>query len=67
MVDIKKIMVGKILVFLMCVMTVDMVWAENLADRMRRQAMEFVGGLPSDLQKKQEQTPETADLNYPPE
>ena len=55
MVDIKKIMVRKILFFLMYVMTVDMVWAETLADQMRREAVEFVGGLPSDLQKVQEQ------------
>ena len=55
MVDIKKIMVRKILFFLMYVMMVDMVWAETLADRMRREAVEFVGGLPSDLQKMQEQ------------
>lgn len=55
MVDIKKIMVRNILFFLMCVMTVDMVWAENLADRMRREAMEFVGGLPVGLQAAQEQ------------
>ena len=55
MVDIKKIMVGKILFFLMCVMPVDMVWAETLADQMRREAMEFVGGLPAGLQASQEQ------------
>ncbi len=48
-------MVRKILFFLMYVMMVDMVWAETLADQMRREAMEFVGGLPSDLQKMQEQ------------